>query len=27
MVSVPARRKTHFKPGKVLLEAMHVSRE
>jgi integration host factor subunit beta len=27
IVYVPARRKTHFKPGKVLLEAMHVSRE
>ena len=27
VVYVPARRQTHFKPGKVLLEAMHMSRE
>jgi integration host factor subunit beta len=27
IVYVPARRKTQFRPGKVLLEAMHVSRE
>jgi integration host factor subunit beta len=27
IVYVPARRKTQFKPGKVLKEAMHVSRE
>jgi len=27
IVYVPARRKTHFKPGKLLQEAMHMSRE
>ena len=27
IVYVPARRKTHFRPGKVLKEAMDVSRE
>ena len=27
IVYVPARRKTHFRAGKVLKEAMHVSRE
>jgi len=27
IVYVPARRKTQFKPGKLLQEALHVSRE
>lgn len=27
IVYVPARRKTHFKPGKQLKEALHKSRE
>ena len=27
LVYVPARRKTHFKPGKQLKEALHKSRE
>ncbi len=27
LVYVPARRKTHFKPGKQLKEALHQSRE